>query len=43
MLRVPQTMQIFEIFIMVGKSSLQEMATLAIIQQISHSNLELGR
>ena len=28
---------------MVGKSSLQEVATLAIIQEISDSNLETGR
>ena len=28
---------------MVGKSSLQEIATLAIIQEISDSNLETGR
>ena len=28
---------------MVGKSSLQEMATLAVIQEISDSNLETGR
>ena len=42
MLTVAQTMQNILHF-MVGKSSLQEIATLAIIQEISDSNLETGR
>ena len=42
MLTVAQAMQNILHF-MVGKSSLQEIATLAIIQEISDSNLETGR
>ena len=42
MLRVAQTTQKIRNF-MVGKSSLQEIATLAIIPEISDSNLETGR
>ena len=42
MLTVAQTTQNIWNF-MVGKSSLQEIATLAIIREISDSNLETGR
>ena len=42
MFTVAQTTQI-ELKFMVGKSILQEIATLAIIQEISASNLETGR